>query len=422
MLRVLGSGPAFRRLWIGQFTSDLGSSVTTLAMPLLAVAATGSAGQAGLLGSLAFLTTWLAALPAGQLADRYRPRSLLLACDAGRLAAAVAVVVAVAAGSPPLWLLALVTVVNSALTVAFGPASGKLLRVVVPEEQLPEAVSVNLVRGYAASITGPALGGVLFALGRALPFVADALSYVVSLAAVRGLPPGPAPARTGPAGDPGGPGTAGGRPRRWPTRAELGRGLVLLRGSPFLRCTVGYGLVANFAVTMLFSALLLRPRAGSGGVGISLGAAAAAGLTGSVLAPWLLRRLGLPRLMLAVCLVRMLAVAGAALVGGPVAFGAALAAVLLLGPVAGAAISATTLLAVDYELYGRVSGASAFVGGALQPLAPLAAGLLVQGVGAGGTLAVVAGLFLLCAAVVLAGRSALAAGAGAGRVRPAPGV
>lgn len=408
-LAVLGANPAFRRMWIGQFTSDLGSSVVTVAMPLMVIAVTGSAEAAGLLGTVGFLTTWLAAMPAGQVADRVRPRRLMLACDAIRLALTVLVTVAVWLGTAPLWLLVPVMVVQGSAAMAFNPAAAKMLRAVVPAAGLPEAVAANQVRGYSASILGPVLGGLLFSLGRAVPFAANALSYAVSFAAVHGLPPGPVP---GAAEGTGEAGTSG--RRSW---TGVWRGLSVLRNTPFLRATVGYGVVTNLAVSMLLFVLLLRPEAGGGGVGLSLSVAAAAGLTGSMLAPWALRRSGLYQLLLAVCLVRLLAVTAAALVGGPVALGVGLAVVLFAGPVAGAAIRTTTLLTVDQDVYGRVSGAASFVGGSLQPLAPLGAGLIVQQGGAGSALTVVAVLFLVGGTVVAFGSSALR---GVGVAGPAP--
>ncbi|GAA2742056.1 MFS transporter [Kitasatospora cinereorecta] len=388
--RLVGANPMFRRLWVGQFTSELGSSMTVLALPLLAVAVTGSPGRASVLATLGFLTTWLTAVPAGQLADRVAPRRLMLACDTVRLAAVTTVAAATLLGGPPLWLLGVTTVVSGAAMMAFGPAAAKMVRTVVPAEQLPEAVSANQIRGYTASIVGPSAGGALFALGRAVPFAADAASYLVSLLCVRGLPAGRDAEATA---------------RTWP---RLREGLRVLRRTPFLLATLAYSVPANLAVSMLLYVLLLRPGAAGGGIGASLSAGAVCGLLGSTVAAAAHRRFGLWRVMAATGAVRAAAALTAAAVGGPVGIGLALAAVLLLAPVVGAAISTTTLLVVDYEVYGRVSGTTSFIAGALQPLAPAAAGVLLQTAGATAALAVVAALFALCVLAVLAGRRSLA--------------
>ncbi|MFD8477802.1 MFS transporter [Kitasatospora sp. NPDC059673] len=384
--RLVGANPMFRRLWIGQFTSELGSSMSVLAIPMLAVAVTGSPGKASILATLGFLTTWLTAAPCGQLADRIPPRRLMLACDTVRLTAVTAVAVTTFAGGPPLWLLAVTTVASGTALTAFGPAAGKMLRTIVPADQLPEAVAANQVRGYSASIVGPAAGGALFGLTRAAPFLGDAVSYLVSLACVRGLPSG-----------------AGDSPsaRGWP---RLREGLAVIRRTPFLRASLAYSVPGNLAVSMLMYILLLRPGAAGGGTGLAFSAAAACGLIGSLFAAGAHRRFGLWRLMAGTAALRLLATLAVGLSAGRLGPAAALAPVLLLAPVVGAALGTTTLLVVDYDVYGRVSGTTSFIGGALQPLAPLAAGALLQFGGTGAALGVVAALFGLVLAAVLAGR------------------
>ncbi|MFD7640796.1 MFS transporter [Kitasatospora sp. NPDC059795] len=388
--RLVGANPMFRRLWIGQFTSELGSSMSVLAVPMLAVAVTGSPGKASVLATLGFLTTWLTAAPCGQLADRIAPRRLMLACDTARLAAVSTVAVWALAGGPPLWLLAVTTVVSGTALTAFGPAAGKMLRTLVPADQLPEAVSANQVRGYSASIVGPAAGGALFGVARAVPFVADAASYLVSLACVRGLPSGAGDAPTA---------------RGWP---RLGEGLAVIRRTPFLRASLAYSVPGNLAVSMLMYVLLLRPDAAGGGTGLAFSAAAVCGLLGSLFAAGAFRRWGLWRLMAATASLRLLAaLAAGVLSGGQLGPAAALATVLLLSPVVGAALGTTTMLVVEYEVYGRVTGTTSFIGSALQPLAPLAAGALLQSAGAGAALTVVAALFGVALTAVVLGRRSL---------------
>src|SRR6185437_14063306 len=54
------------------------------------------------------------------------------------------------------------------------------LRQLVPPEQLGEAVARNESRLFGAMLAGPPLGGLLFGIGRAIPFVVDAASYAIS--------------------------------------------------------------------------------------------------------------------------------------------------------------------------------------------------------------------------------------------------
>src|ERR1700759_5696906 len=77
----------FNLLWVSQALSDLGNAISTLAVPLLVLHLTGSAVQAGLVGTTGLSVMVLARLPAGVLVDRLDRRRILLACDAVRLVA-----------------------------------------------------------------------------------------------------------------------------------------------------------------------------------------------------------------------------------------------------------------------------------------------------------------------------------------------
>jgi Na+/melibiose symporter-like transporter len=92
--------------------------------------------------------------------------------------------VALATGRPPFAAILAVALVEGAGTAFFGPASAGALRSVVPVRQLPAATSTSQARLATVRLIGPPLGGALFGLGRAVPFVADALSYACSLVSV----------------------------------------------------------------------------------------------------------------------------------------------------------------------------------------------------------------------------------------------
>ncbi len=170
-------------VWAGQGVSELGSQISTVAYPLLVLALTHSPAKAGVVGLAASLPLPLLALPAGLLADHVDRKRLLLICDAARAAALAALTVAVFGGSVAYGLVIAVAFLDGALlTVSFVTARGVLRRLVAPE-QLSAAVAQNETAGYAGSIVGPPLGGLLFAISRALPFLADAISYAFSTTA-----------------------------------------------------------------------------------------------------------------------------------------------------------------------------------------------------------------------------------------------
>ncbi len=74
----------FRLLWSGQAISQLGSQISLVAYPLLALAVTGSPAKAGLVGFALNVPIAVLALPAGMLADRVNRRHLMVAADGVR--------------------------------------------------------------------------------------------------------------------------------------------------------------------------------------------------------------------------------------------------------------------------------------------------------------------------------------------------
>lgn len=163
--------------------SELGSQISTVAYPLLVLALTHSPAKAGLVGLAATLPLPLLALPAGMLADHFDRKHLMLTCDAIRAAALAALTIAVFAGHVAFGVIAAVAFIDGALmTVSFVTERG-VLRRLVPPEQLSAAVAQNESVFYASSILGPPVGGLLFAIARAVPFLADSVSYAFSATA-----------------------------------------------------------------------------------------------------------------------------------------------------------------------------------------------------------------------------------------------
>ena len=109
----------FALLWSGQVVSTVGSEVSQLAFPLLVLALTGSARDAGIVGFARGLPFLLVYLPAGVLVDRWNRKRVMLAADAGRALAIGSVAVWLALGRPPLAWLAVASFVEGCLFVFF---------------------------------------------------------------------------------------------------------------------------------------------------------------------------------------------------------------------------------------------------------------------------------------------------------------
>lgn len=171
----------FVLLWIGQAISDVGSGVSALALPLLVLAITHSPAQTGLVTALQAVPPLLLNLPAGALVDRLDRKRLMLVCDVIRGLNVAAIPLALALGHLTLAQLCVFALVEGACAVFYNLANIACLPRLVPKAQVPAAVAQREVTEGAVTLFGPSLGGLLFAAGRALPFVADALSYVASV-------------------------------------------------------------------------------------------------------------------------------------------------------------------------------------------------------------------------------------------------
>jgi len=85
----------FMKLWGGQSISELGSQISQLALPTVAILLLGATPfQVGLLTALEFLAFPVLGLVAGVYADRLRRRPLMIACDLARMIALASVPVA----------------------------------------------------------------------------------------------------------------------------------------------------------------------------------------------------------------------------------------------------------------------------------------------------------------------------------------
>lgn len=384
-LRALRGNGDFRRMWIGQAISDAGSSISMLAFPLLALAMTGSALNAGLIATTGFVASVLGQVPAGHLADTVNKRTLLIGSDLVR-AGCLFTVTAMALGG---WYrndaMIGLTALNMLAASVVGPAETATMRTVVSDREMAEASALVQGRSYAVTLVTPTIGGFLFAVSRALPFFADGLSFlfsVVCTARIRAsLKPEPAAER----------------PSFAPSFA---RGWTILWRTRMLRWATLFGTSTNLVVSVLIYSVLLGS-GGSGGVasglGLTITAAGLAGLLGSVAGPIVQRRLLLHQVLICSCLIRATAVLPAVLLPGPLTRSLAMVIVMFTSPIAAAAIGTARLLVIPREVLGTVSGATGLLATCAQPLAPLLAGVLLQLADGSVTFAVLGGCFVAMA-------------------------
>jgi MFS family permease len=147
-----------------------------------------SAFLVGMIGLAAFLPVLLLTLPAGEAADRYDRRKLTLACLAGQILTAFVLTLAAWRDVATPHLLLGVAALFGACRAFFAPANTAMGPMLVPRELLPRSIAWNSLAWQTASITGPAVAGVLVGISPAHAFVSALILYAASalcLAAIR---------------------------------------------------------------------------------------------------------------------------------------------------------------------------------------------------------------------------------------------
>ena len=179
----------FRLLWGGETVSELGSQVSLLAIPLLAVRTLhATTFQVGLLTAASTAAFLIVGLPAGVWVDRIRRHWVMIAADLGRVLALGSIPVAYALGALTMVQLIVVTLVTGILTVFFDVAYQSYLPSLVGREHLVEGNAKLTGSAQVASVAGPSIaGGLVQAIGSSYAVVVDSLSFLVSALAVAGI-------------------------------------------------------------------------------------------------------------------------------------------------------------------------------------------------------------------------------------------
>lgn len=170
----------FRRYFVGQVISSVGSWLQSLAVTWLVLDLTGRSDRLGVAVALQFLPLLVLGVPAGVLADRVDNRRLLLGTSLVSAVLALVFGLVVAPGDPSIWVIYGLTFLSGLVMAVERPAMQALLFQLVGRETLPSAVAANSTIISMSRLVGPALGGVMIAsAGIAWCFFANAISYVV---------------------------------------------------------------------------------------------------------------------------------------------------------------------------------------------------------------------------------------------------
>jgi len=244
----LWSDGDFLRLWTGETVSEVGTQVTLLAIPSVAILVLRAGPfEVGLLTALEFLAFPVLGLIAGVTADRVRRRPIMIVSDLGRVAALASVPIAAYLHVLTMNQLYAVALVVGVFTVFFDVSYQSYLPALIDRAELVEGNSKLEVTRSSAQVAGPGIAGLLIqVVGGAAAVVVDAISYLASAIAVvmiRKREPTPAPG-----------GTDG---QRSDILTELREGLDAVFGNRVIWRTVGCTATANLGTNMIFAVELI---------------------------------------------------------------------------------------------------------------------------------------------------------------------
>jgi MFS family permease len=399
----------FQTLWIGAAAANLGLETVEVAYPLLIMALTGSPALAGLFGFTQIGTALLVGLPAGVVVDRWDRRRILLISEAVRALTLAFIVLSLMAGRANFGLLIAAAVVLGTGTAFGAPARMLLIRAVVPDEQLTAALSQDEARSGAAALAGPPLGGALFLVSRAFPFLAAIAGFVISFlcALLIRVPEAARPAEPADDATADDAAAGGGKKSALGPLTTAFSGVRELVGDRLLRSALALVSIFYFSITaaILMVMVTLRdqdhsPRA----IGLALTGTAVGMLAGSVLVPRLNRLLSPGALLLAASTLTTIAVALLALPLGPVWVFAMLTLAALGLPALKILVDIMIFRQTPDHRRGRAIAATITLIGAGSPLGSLAGGLALQFLGVTGAIVLIAGVQAVITAAGLANR------------------
>ena len=275
----------FRLLWTGETTSFLGTAVSELAIPLVALSVLhASAFAISAMIAAAWVPWVVIGLPACAWVDRLPRRRILIAADLVSLAAFVSVPVAAWSGVLTVVQLVAVSLISGVAAVFFKTAYRAFLPTLLKRDDLLEANSKLQASEQATNVAGPGVARLLAQIAGAVTGVlANAVSFAVSalcLSLIRVHEPKP-------------------EVRERHLLREIGEGLRIVASDPLLRANTMFGIVSNLVLAgyqaILIVFLVKVVGLSSGATGLMMALISLGGLSGALLAGWAAKTFGTAR-------------------------------------------------------------------------------------------------------------------------------
>ena len=365
--------PDFMKLWGAETVSQLGTHVSQLAIPFVAIIVLEvNAFEVALLGVIEMAPFILISLPAGVWVDRLRRKPILVVSDVGRAILLASIPVAHWLGALTIWQLYVVGFAVGVFTVFFDVSYQSYLPSLVEREQLLEGNAKLEVSRSGTQLAGPGIAGPLIAAVTApVAVLIDAISFVgsaVFLFAIR-KQEAAAPTREVRRAGPG-------------MKEEVKEGLRWVLGNRYLRWIAASTATFNLFASIIFSIFLVfavrELDLGPGTIGLIFAVANVGYLVGALAANRLARRFGVgPTIVMgAACSVSLLLLAVAP-ASNPIPFLIAAQAISSMGiPIYNITQVSFRQAITPERLQGRMNSVMRFIVWGVMPLGSLLGGAI----------------------------------------------
>jgi predicted MFS family arabinose efflux permease len=174
----------FRLVWIGAFTSTVGTWMQTVAQGWVVLSMTNSAFLLGVDGFLSTGPMLLFSLFGGVIADRVERRKIMLWSQYLQMTFAFVLSLLIWSGSVKVWHIFLLSFLTGSAQSFSGPAYISLLPLLVKREDVPNAIAMNSMQFNLARVIGPILAGIAMATwGAAICFALNGVSFIAVIIA-----------------------------------------------------------------------------------------------------------------------------------------------------------------------------------------------------------------------------------------------
>jgi MFS family permease len=189
----LRESPEYRRLWLGQSLSSVGTQMTNVAVPVQVYAMTHSSLAVGAIGLAVAVPLIGVGLLGGSLADAVDRRKLVLVTSSGLALLSAVFAIQAALDLRQLWLLYVVLALQSCLFAVDQPARSTFIPRLLPPQRISAATALTQLSFQLSGTVGPLLAGVVIAVaGLKAAYLTDAATFAVAVYAVarlRAMPP-----------------------------------------------------------------------------------------------------------------------------------------------------------------------------------------------------------------------------------------